>query len=270
MLAAAGIPDPRREARLLVRHATGWGDATMLVDPGQELGDDQAAALDAMAARRASREPMAYIVGEREFWSLPFRVTPATLVPRPDTETVVEAVLADIGDETRTLRILDLGTGSGCLLLALLSEFPNASGLGVDISASALEVAKVNAARLGFDVRATFRIGDWLDGVEEKFDVVVANPPYVPDREIPDLDVDVRAFEPLSALAGGPDGLDAYRRIARRLGKALAMDGIACFEVGAGHADSVAAIFAGQGFRIQAVRADLAGIPRAVAVSGRG
>lgn len=270
MLAAAGIPDPRREARLLVRHATGWDDATMLVDPGRELGDDQAAALDAVAARRASREPMAYIVGEREFWSLPFRVTPATLVPRPDTETVVEAVLADIGDKTRTLRILDLGTGSGCLLLALLSEFPNASGLGVDISASALEVAKVNATRLGFDVRATFRIGDWLDGVEEKFDVVVANPPYVPDREIPDLDADVRAFEPLSALAGGPDGLDAYRRIARRLGKVLAVDGIACFEVGAGHADSVAAIFAGQGFRIHAVHADLAGIPRAVAVSGRG
>lgn len=269
MLAAAGIPDPRREARLIVRHATGWDDAAMLTDPGRELGDDQAAALDAMAARRASREPMAYIMGEREFWSLPFRVTPATLVPRPDTETVVEAVLADIGDKARTLRILDLGTGSGCLLLALLSEFPNASGLGIDISEAAIEVAKINATRLGFDVRATFRIGDWLDGVEERFEIVVANPPYVADRDIPGLDADVRSFEPLGALAGGPDGFDAYRRIAGRLGKVLAVDGIACFEVGVGQADSVAAIFAGQGFRVHAVRADLAGTPRVVAVSGR-
>lgn len=268
-LADAGIPDPRREARLLVRYATGWDDAAILNDPDRLLDSTQAATLDAMAARRASREPMAYIVGEREFWSLPFRVTPATLVPRPDTETVVEAVLADVGDKPRTLRILDLGTGSGCLLLALLSEFPNASGLGVDISASALEVAKVNAVRLGFDVRAMFRIGDWLDGIEERFDVIVANPPYVPDRDIPGLDVDVRSFEPLGALAGGRDGLDAYRRITGRLGKVLAVGGIACFEVGAGQVDSVAAIFAGQGFRIHAVHADLAGIPRAMAVSGR-
>lgn len=269
-LADAGIPDPRREAGLLVRHATGWDDATMLSDPDRQLEAGQAATLEAVTARRAAREPMAYIAGEREFWSLPFRVTPSTLIPRPDTETVVEAVLADIGDKTRTLRILDLGTGSGCLLLALLSEFPNASGTGIDISEAAVEVAKTNAVRLGFGARAAFRIGDWLENVEDRFDVVVANPPYVPDEDISKLDADVGAFEPLGALAGGSDGLDAYRRIAGGLSRILAADGIACLEVGVGQADSVAAIFAGKGFRMHAVRVDLAGIPRALTVSRRG
>lgn len=268
-LADAGISDPRREARLLVRHATGWGDAALLNDPDRELDAAQAAMIESVAERRAAREPMAYIVGEREFWSLPFRVTPATLIPRPDTETVVEAVLSDVGDRARALRILDLGTGSGCLLLALLSEFPNASGVGVDVSVAATEVAETNAAGLGLDGRAAFHTGDWLEGIEGEFDVVVANPPYVPDGEVGKLGADVRAFEPLNALAGGPDGLDAYRRIAGDLGRVLGTDGIACFEVGAGQADSVAAIFAGQGFRARAVRADLAGIPRAVTVCRR-
>ena len=154
-LTAAGIPDPRREARLLVRHATGWNDAAMLGDP------DQATMIESVAARRAARGPMAYIVGEREFWSLPFRVAPTTLIPRPDSETIVDAVLGEVGDKARTLRILDLGTGSGCLLLALLSELPNASGLGVDVSGGAIEVAETNAARLGLDGRAAFRTGDW-------------------------------------------------------------------------------------------------------------
>lgn len=268
-LTAAGIPDPRREARLLVRHATGWNDAAMLSDPDRALDAAQATMIESVAARRAAREPMAYIVGEREFWSLPFRVAPTTLIPRPDSETIVDAVLGEVGDKARTLRILDLGTGSGCLLLALLSELPNASGLGVDVSGGAIEVAETNAARLGLDGRAAFRTGDWLVGVEEKFDVVVANPPYVPDEDIPKLDADVRAFEPLSALTGGPDGLNAYRRIAVDLGKVLGAGGIACFEVGVGQADSVAAIFAGQGFLGHAVRLDLAGIPRAVTVSRR-
>lgn len=268
-LADAGIPDPRREARLLVRHATGWDDAAILNDPDRLLDSTQVATLDSIAARRAAREPMAYIVGEREFWSLPFRVTRSTLIPRPDTETLVEAVLADVDDRHRPVRILDLGTGSGCLLLALLSELPNASGLGVDISEAAIDVAETNAQGLGFRDRAAFRIGDWLESVVESFDVVVANPPYVPDGDVPKLDADVRAFEPLNALAGGFDGLDAYRRIAGGLGKSLESDGIACFEVGVGQADSVAAIFAGQGFRVRAVRLDLAGIPRAVTVSPR-
>lgn len=266
-LASAGIPDPRREARLLLRHAAGLDDGAMVADPGRALSDANVAAFDAMVARRVRHEPIAYILGEREFWSLPIRVTPATLIPRPDTETIIEAAIALRPDRSGIRRVLDLGSGSGCLLLAALSEYPAATGIGVDASVEALAVAKENARVLNLDGRAEFRHGDWFDGIDERFDLILANPPYVPNADVDGLDPDVRDFEPHGALSGGADGLDAYRAIAGGLGRALNSDAVACFEVGTDQAGAVADLFAVRGFRIVAVRPDLAGVPRVVAVS---
>ena len=203
-------------------------------------------------ARRLRREPMAYILGEREFWSLPLRVSPAVLVPRPESETVVEAALESIADRAAPLRILDLGTGSGCLLLALLSELPHASGLGIDRSAAALAIARANAERLGLADRAAFREGDWGYGLAGPFDVIVSNPPYVARTDARNLAPEVFAFEPQEALFAGADGLDAYRALAPDCARLLAQDGVTCLEIGQGQGASVAAILRRHGLRLVA------------------
>jgi len=261
-LAGAGIEDARREAWLLLAHATGRERADLLVRAGEALPAEPARRLEALARRRAAREPMAYILGGREFWSLPFVVRPGVLIPRPESETVVEAALADLADRKAPLRVLDLGTGSGCLLLVLLSELPDARGLGVDTSAAALAVAAENARRLGLAGRAAFRAGDWGAGLEDTFDLVVSNPPYIADAAFVGLMPEVRDYEPADALRAGADGLAAYRSLAPQLARLLAAGGRAYLEVGEGQAGVVAGILAACGLGTVAVRRDLAGIGR--------
>jgi release factor glutamine methyltransferase len=269
-LAAAGIENARGEAWLLLAAATGRDRAELMAGAGAALSPAEEQRLAALATRRLAREPMAYILGEREFWSLPLQVSPAVLVPRPESETVVEAALAAINDRAAPLRILDLGTGSGCLLLALLSELPRASGLGIDRSAGALAVATSNADRLRLADRAAFREGDWGRGVSGAFDVVVSNPPYVARADAEGLEPEVRAFEPEDALFAGPDGLAAYRALAPDCARLLAEGGIVCIEIGQGQAAAVETILRGHGLRLIASRQDLAGIERCLVLRRAG
>jgi release factor glutamine methyltransferase len=261
-LAAAGIEDARSEAWLLLAAATGRGRADLIAGAALALSPAEEKCLEALAVRRLSREPMAYILGSREFWSLPFVVGPAVLVPRPESETVVEAALETIGDRAAPLSILDLGTGSGCLLLALLSELPHASGLGTDGSAAALAIAKDNAEQLGLADRAAFREGDWGGGLVGPFDLIVSNPPYMAQADAAGLAPEVRAFEPKDALFAGPDGLDAYHALAPDCARLLAEDGVVCLEIGRGQGPAVAGIMRRHGLRLVASRPDLAGIER--------
>jgi len=267
-LRAAGIEGARAEARLLLRHVTGLPPEDLVADRDRALEGEALARFEVLVARRAAREPMAYVLGEREFWSLPLSVGPGVLVPRPETETLVEAALEAFPDRTVPLRILDLGTGSGCLLLALLREYPNAVGVGVDRSAEALAHAARNARRHGLDGRALLVRGDWGRALAGPFALIVANPPYVASGELADLDPEVARHEPRAALDGGPDGLAAYRAILPDLGRLLAPAGVACLEIGAGQATALAALAEVAGFRV-AVRPDLAGIPRCLVLRHR-
>jgi release factor glutamine methyltransferase len=227
-----------------------------------QLTPAEEARLAELVRRRAAREPMAYILGEKEFWSLPFLVTPAVLIPRPETETVVEAALGEVADRRARWRILDLGTGSGCLLLALLSELPNATGLGVDRSEQALRIAQSNAGRLGLADRARFAAGDWGRDLEGSYDVIVSNPPYVTASEWPALEPEVRAFEPTGALRAGLHGLDAYRALAPHLAPLLAPNGAVCLEIGQAQGNALTTILARHGLSVTQRRRDLAGIER--------
>ena len=261
-LAAAGVENPRGEAWLLLAAASGVERATLLAGAVPTLTDEQDAALEALVRRRERREPIAYILGAKEFWSLSFEVDPAVLIPRPETETVVEAALAQIGEMTAALRILDLGTGSGCLLLALLSELPSATGLGIDHSPAALALAMRNAERLGLGMRAQFQQGSWGEWLHERFDLIVSNPPYVAEAEWDRLQPEIRCFEPKPALVAGPDGLAVYRELAPDCARLLAMDGALALEIGLGQTDAVTAILAGEGLEVIERRRDLAGIER--------
>jgi release factor glutamine methyltransferase len=261
-LRQAGIEDARREALLLLAEATGRTRIDLVVGPQANLAANEEAALEELARRRALREPMAYLLGEREFWSLPFLVSPAVLIPRADSETVVEAALSMVADRSAALRLLDLGTGSGCLVLALLTELPAATGLGTDASEAALSLARANARRLGLDGRAAFDRGDWGQDLRGRFDLIVSNPPYVASSEWAALEPEVRVFEPRSALLGGTDGLAAYRALAPDLARLLAPGASVCLEVGARQADPVTGILRTAGLEVTSRRRDLAGIER--------
>jgi release factor glutamine methyltransferase len=261
-LSAAGVENPRLEARLLLRHVLGLSMETLIGYPEQTIAEDERAALRPLVARRAAREPLAYILGEREFWSLPFRVTPDTLVPRPDSETLIEAALAHVADRHRSLRILDLGTGSGCLLLALLAELPAASGVGVDLSAAALGVARDNALVLGLADRAAWVQGNWSDAISGTFDLVVANPPYVAEAELPCLPPEVARFEPRLALNGGPDGLDSLRALVPSLMGLEHPDSIILIEIGADQAAPASALLVNHGLQDVKTIKDLSGNSR--------
>lgn len=264
MLKEAGVGEARLDARLLVAHATENETATIFGFPERPIENQQVLLLEASLRRRIAREPMAYILKTREFWSLPFIVSSDTLVPRPDSETLIEAVLEHIPETRRNLSILDLGTGSGCLLLSLLSKFSNAIGIGVDASEAALDIAKQNAAALGLEERATFVVSDWTEKVEDQFDIVIANPPYIPSSDIPNLEADVAQYEPLSALDGGANGLDSYRKILRQLPKVLTDDASIFLESGAGQASAVSEMVREIGFQHIETKKDLAGIERCV------
>ena len=261
-LAAAGIEDARAEAWLLLSVALGRSRAELMAGAGAIPDAAQAARLEELVQRRAAREPIAYLLGEKEFWSLEFEVGPAVLIPRPETETVVEAVLDHAAERKAAMRLLDLGTGSGCLLLALLSELPNAIGLGIDDSPAALAIAGRNAARLDLRARAQFAQGRWGEGVDGAFDVIVSNPPYVAESEWPDLQPEIRGFEPKAALVAGPDGLAAYRALAPDCARLLAGGGLCALEIGYGQGDAVAAILSDHGLTVLARCRDLAGIER--------
>lgn len=257
---------PDLDARLLVGHALGLDAAGLIVHADRPVSDADVARIIALAERRIAGEPVARIVGEKEFWSLPLRLSPETLVPRPDTETLVEAALAFVrreGREREPLTILDLGTGSGAILLALLSELPAATGVGVDIAESAARTARENAERLGLARRARFVVADWAAGILGRFDLVVSNPPYIRHEEIPGLPLEVRRFDPDIALNGGADGLAAYREIINGLEAILAQEGRAFLEVGADQAAAVAEL--AELLDLEAVpHKDLVGIDRVV------
>jgi release factor glutamine methyltransferase len=264
-LAKAGIPDARREARLILAHALGIGAATILGYPERAVAD--AGRFDSLIARRAAREPLSHLTGRREFWSLEFEVTPETLDPRADSETLVEAALAAIADRQAPLSVLDFGTGTGCLLLALLSELPNARGVGIDIAEQTLAVARRNAAGLGLAERVQFAIGDWGGALAGPFDLIVSNPPYIPAGEISGLQPEVADFEPRRALDGGVDGLDAYRRLGPDISRLLRSGGVAVLEFGLGQGDAVARLMAAEGLAPQGFMADLAGHDRCLTLA---
>lgn len=265
----ARLDSPDLDARLLVGHALGLDHAGLVAAAGECLSAVQADAVRALARRRLAREPVARILGWKEFWGLRLDLDPATLVPRPETETVVEAALAAAGAAagTRELRIADLGTGSGALLLALLHERPNATGAGTDISPGALAAARRNARAVGVAARAAFICCDLGAALAGPFDLIVSNPPYVASTEIDSLPVEVRDHDPRAALDGGPDGLDCYRAIADQVPPLLAPGGHLVVELGAGQADAVAGLLARAGLRVLDARPDLAGIPRALAAA---
>ena len=265
-LESAGVEAPLREARLLLLAALAIDAAALLRDPDAPLSPREAARFSAFLARRRAREPFARIVGRREFHGLDFDLVPATLVPRPDTETLVEAVRDEAvrrGLDHRPARIVDLGVGSGAILAALLNLLPLASGLGIDASPQACAAAARNLDRHA-PGRAETRLGDWLSGIAERFDVIVSNPPYIASADIAALDPEVAGGEPALALDGGADGLCCYRSIAAGAGACLAPGGFLGVEIGAGQAADVGAIFGAAGFRRLAARADLGGHVRAL------
>ena len=264
----AGLDTPDLDARILVGHALALDHAALAAQADRRLTDQEAEAIAALARRRLGREPVARIVGTKEFWGLPLALNADTLVPRPETETVVEAALAALGDvRGRALRVADLDTGSGALLLALLSEIPAARGVGTDISVAALRCARSNAAALGLAARASFVACDHGAALDGGFDLVVANPPYVASGDIAKLEPDVRDFDPERALDGGADGLAAYRAIAADARRLLARHGLLVLELGAGQLDAVRSLTAAAGLAPAAeCRSDLAGVPRALAV----
>jgi release factor glutamine methyltransferase len=271
-LTTAGIDNARFEARLLLAHAGGV-TSEWLIAHGDEVAEPAVAeAVRAFTARRVRREPMAYILGAREFWGLPFKVSPAVLVPRPDSETLIEAALALMPGRTEPWRILDLGVGSGCLLLTLLREFPNARGVGMDASPAALAVAEANAAALGVGARVSLVDGDWQEPgwagrLGGPFDLLVSNPPYIETNAIEGLMPDVARFEPRLALDGGEDGLSAYRAIAGEAAGLVVPGGRLLVEAGEGQADEISAFFSSAGFAVGPLWKDLGGIDRIVAAT---
>lgn len=262
----AGLDEPEADARALVRHVAGTDPAVPGAAADRCLSDRQAAALADLATRRLAREPVARLTGHREFHGIDLALNRACLVPRPDTETVVEAALARLSADGPS-RILDLGTGPGTILLALLAARPRATGLGVDISAEALEAARANAGALGLCGRADFREADWLGGIDGPFDLIVSNPPYIPAADCQALALEVRNHDPRLALDGGPDGLAAYRAILPGVPALLATGGHVVLELGIGQAADVARLACAQGLRVVALRSDLAGIPRALVLA---
>jgi release factor glutamine methyltransferase len=243
-LRGAGIESPRSEARLFWEHANN----------NLEL-------FELAVARRLAHEPLAYITGHKEFWSLAFEVGPGVLIPRPETETLVEATLRALPDRDGQYRVLDLGTGSGCLLVAILTEYPNATGIGVDRAGNALRWARRNVTRHRLEARAELVSGNW-DAALGVFDLILSNPPYIPTGDLAGLPSDIRGYEPQAALDGGPDGLSAYRALAPVLAAKLDAGGLAVLEMGAGQSHLVQEIAEAAGFRVTEIAPDLAGISR--------
>jgi len=267
-LAMAGVDQPRRDARLLVSELLNITMATMIAYPETALSAEHAAIVDVAISRRVKREPVSRILGQREFFGLPFVLGEGTLDPRPDSEVIVESVLVCLKGE-QAPSILDLGTGTGCLLLSALSEIDDATGVGVDISPNAVGVAQKNAHELGLADRAQFiqqdwMESDWVDVLPSAFDLVISNPPYIPEADIARLEPEVTHYDPIKALEGGVDGLDPYRHLIPCLRSLLKPGGHAVFEVGKGQSCDVAQLFEVSGFDVLAKPLDLGGIERCI------
>ena len=259
-LREAGVSNARLDARLLWEYAKSV-EVSALFAKGRLEG-----IFASLIARRACREPLAYITGTKEFWSLDFAVGPGVLIPRPDSETLIEALLHTYPDRATPLSILDLGTGSGCLLIAALSEYPNAHGVGIDQSAEALAWARRNVGAHHLEHRSSLIESGWLEEAQPGFDVILCNPPYIRTVDIASLEPEVARFEPAAALDGGPDGQGAYRELAPRIGRLLKPSGRAFVELGAGQGAAVSALMAAQDLEPLEISADLAGIPRCLAL----
>jgi release factor glutamine methyltransferase len=249
---------PRLDAELLMAHALGISREALLLG---RLDDAAPEDFDALVARRAGGEPVAYIIGTRDFWTISLAVRPGVLIPRPDSETLIEAAVRHFG-RNGPATVLDLGMGSGALLLAALAEWPEARGTGIDRSPDALAIATANAERLGMAERAHIRLGDWANGLAGPFDLILCNPPYIESGA--SLPSDVAEHEPAEALYAGPDGLDAYRSLAPQIGRLIAPAGIALFEIGSGQARAVVALLSAEGLATEVFQ-DLGGRDRCVA-----
>lgn len=264
---------PELDASLIVRNACGLSHEAYFLNSGRRLSSNEADAIEHGSNRRLLREPVSRIIGKREFWGQEFRVSPFVLDPRPDTETLVEVALNILKEEGRLhtgLRILDLGTGSGCILLTLLAESPNAWGVGTDIDHSALRTAQENARRLNLLARTAFTCGNWCDPLSGPFDLIVSNPPYIRSKDISGLSAEVRCYDPMIALDGGLDGLDAYRHIALSVMPVAREGAWIVLEAAMGQADEIIQLFRNSGWisSIQSacLHRDLAGINRVVAI----
>jgi release factor glutamine methyltransferase len=268
-LKSASIESAELDARLLVGAVMEFDLTGIITAADRRLTPEQADHLEQLARRRLAGEPVARILGHKEFWSLPLQLSPATLVPRPDTETIVEFALEILRADDRIehpLRIADLGTGSGAILFALLFELPKAQGYGTDLSLEALKTARANAARLGLADRASFVRCDYAAGLAGPFDLIVSNPPYIPSGDIAGLSVEVRDHDPIAALDGGTDGLDAYRALIPETAAVLVPGGLLIVEVGQGQSRDVEALMTASGLAPEgSPRPDLAGIERGVA-----
>ncbi|WP_333610794.1 peptide chain release factor N(5)-glutamine methyltransferase [Brevundimonas bullata] len=263
-LKAAGVDSPSIDARLLLEAATGAGRVDILTDPYRELDADKIAALDAMIDRRVRREPVSRILGKKGFWKIMLNVTPDVLSPRPDTETLLDVIVRAFPPH-RAFEMIDLGTGSGAILLATLMERAGARGVGTDISTEAIAVARENAANLDLNGRCTFIRTDWAAGfAEDSFDLVVSNPPYIPTGDIPGLDPEVREHDPHLALDGGPDGLQPYRDLAPEIARILRPEGVFAVEIGWDQGAEVKALFEAAGFTGVKVVKDLGDRDRVV------
>jgi release factor glutamine methyltransferase len=262
-LEAAGVHSPVLDSRMLIEAGAGVSRLEIVTDPRREMSEAQVQAVQALAMRRVAREPISHILGRKGFWTHEFLVTPDVLTPRPETELLVDVALEFLPPEKPALA-LDLGVGSGAILLSLLSERPNVVGVGVDVSDAALAVSAANAAALGLSERVEWRNSAWGDGLEGGFDLVLSNPPYIPSADIDGLAPEVARYEPRLALDGGCDGLDAYRLLAPKLRDLLAPGGRFALEVGRGQAGAVWALLDQAGLVSLETRADLAGVDRVV------
>lgn len=266
MLTQKNIESAMLDARILLEHVLGITREKLLLLLDSSVDNEQLKIFNELLERRMKREPVAKIIGRREFWGLDFQVNKNTLDPRPDSETLIEFILKHVTSRAKPFRILDLGTGSGCLILSLLSELPLARGVGVDICKEAIFLAQGNAKSLSLNERVEFIRSDWYEEIEGKFDIILSNPPYIPTGDIAMLEDEVSVFEPYLALDGGKDGLYCYREIINNLSCFMEEDGIAVFELGAGQYEDVAGIAAQNGLRASGFSRDLGGVVRCIMV----
>ena len=260
-LADAGVDNPVLDSRLLTAHALGYDRLQLLTQSNDTMSKMDLLKASVLIARRAAHEPVGRIMGLREFWGLEFGLNEATLEPRPDSETLIETALK-LCPPSDITRILDLGTGTGCLLLSLLNEYPNVTGMGIDVAPRAVEQASLNAQKLDLASRATFKVGNWFEGIEDVFDILISNPPYIRHGEIAHLETDVRAHDPILALDGGIDGLAPYRHMIPQLQRFLKPRGVVIFEIGYDQTHDVSALLTAAGFSEVTVHKDLGGNDR--------
>ncbi len=263
-LKSCNIPTPFLDAELLLAYALGKNREFIICYPDYELSKEQIISFRTLLKRRKNREPVAKIIGQKEFWGRNFVVNNNTLDPRPDSETIIEAVFSVYQNRNQALKVLDFGTGSGCLLLTILAEYPNSQGIGVDIDEETLYIAKLNSHNLGLANRSDFVLNSWGEGMSGEFNLVISNPPYIKDSDIKNLEPEVSLYEPYKALAGGLDGLDCYRILAPDIANILQNNGYAILEFGIGQDNKVNRILVCDDMKFIDFRKDLSGVNRCI------